>query len=58
MNRIIKDRRLQAVFIECGRDILADQGTTADELLSVFRKSGFECRDIDGNNYLCRRSPA
>ncbi|MCX5794111.1 MAG: FkbM family methyltransferase [Elusimicrobia bacterium] len=57
MNRMIEDRRLQAVFIECCREVLSDQGTSVDEFLAVFRSAGFECRDIDGTNFLCLRPP-
>lgn len=55
MERLLSDRRLRAVFIECNPDILSRLGSSADELLAPLRRQGFSDRQIDGLNVLCSR---
>ena len=57
MGKILADKRLSAVFIECNREWLEMQKSSADELLSPLKKAGFACAAIEGDNYLCVRRP-
>lgn len=52
MERILDDKRLETIIIECNKDYLSKDGLTAEDLLDRLREKGFTCRALDGVNYL------
>lgn len=56
MGRMLGDRRLEAIIIECSKDHLSRRGLTPEALLDRLREHGFTCRALDRDNYLCVRS--
>jgi FkbM family methyltransferase len=57
MRKILEDRRLEAIIIECNKDYLAMRGQTPEALLGRLREKGFTCRALDRDNYLAVREP-
>ena len=56
MKRIIKNKRLRAVFVEYDEKALSKRGKTPEDLLSPLLKAGFKYKNLDGYNYLCARN--
>ncbi len=58
MGRILDDKRLETIIIECSEYYLAKQGLTPDALLDTLRKKGFAFRVLDKDNYVGVRAHA
>lgn len=55
MPRMLADRRLKVVVLECLPAILARMGLRREELAGLLESAGFETSALDANNMLARR---